>query len=48
MERAGFRPYAKEWWHFELVNEPFHRDGFDFEVSASPFSERTASTLTSR
>lgn len=36
MERAGFRPYAKEWWHFELVNEPFHRDGFDFEVSASP------------
>jgi D-alanyl-D-alanine dipeptidase len=36
MERAGFRPYAKEWWHFELINEPFHRDGFDFEVSASP------------
>ena len=36
MERAGFRPYAKEWWHFELVHEPFHRDGFDFEVSASP------------
>ena len=35
MEGAGFRPYAKEWWHFELVNEPFH-DGFDFEVSASP------------
>ncbi len=43
MERAGFRPYAKEWWHFELVNEPFHRDGFDFEVSASPSSnERPA------
>ena len=36
MERAGFRPYAREWWHFELVNEPFHRGGFDFEVSASP------------
>jgi D-alanyl-D-alanine dipeptidase len=36
MERAGFRRYVKEWWHFELVNEPFHRDGFDFEVSASP------------
>ena len=34
MEGAGFRPYAKEWWHFELANEPFH-DGFDFEVSAS-------------
>jgi D-alanyl-D-alanine dipeptidase len=37
MEGAGFRPYAKEWWHFELVNEPFH-EGFDFEVSASPSS----------
>jgi len=34
MEGAGFRPYAKEWWHFELVNEPFH-GGFDFEVLAS-------------
>jgi zinc D-Ala-D-Ala dipeptidase len=42
MEGAGFRPYAKEWWHFELVNEPFH-DGFDFEVQASPSSnERPA------
>jgi D-alanyl-D-alanine dipeptidase len=36
MHRAGFRPYAREWWHFELINEPFHRGGFDFEVSASP------------
>ena len=36
MVKAGFRPYAREWWHFELINEPFHRDGFDFEVSASP------------
>jgi zinc D-Ala-D-Ala dipeptidase len=33
MARAGFRPYAREWWHFELVNEPFGQ-GFDFEVSA--------------
>jgi zinc D-Ala-D-Ala dipeptidase len=38
MKAAGFRPYAREWWHFELVNEPFSRDGFDFEVSASPSS----------
>jgi D-alanyl-D-alanine dipeptidase len=37
MEGAGFRPYAKEWWHFELANEPFH-DGFDFEVLALPSS----------
>jgi zinc D-Ala-D-Ala dipeptidase len=35
---AGFRPYAKEWWHFELIDEPFRGDGFDFEVSASPSS----------
>jgi D-alanyl-D-alanine dipeptidase len=43
MKGAGFRPYAKEWWHFELVNEPFNRDGFDFEVSALPSSsERPA------
>jgi D-alanyl-D-alanine dipeptidase len=34
MAKAGFRPYAREWWHFELVSEPFDRPGFDFEVSA--------------
>ena len=38
MKAAGFRPYAREWWHFELVDEPFSREGFDFEVSASPSS----------
>jgi D-alanyl-D-alanine dipeptidase len=38
MKGAGFRPYAKEWWHFELIDEPFNRDGFDFAVSASPSS----------
>ena len=38
MQEAGFRPYAREWWHFELINEPFRRGGFDFEVSASPSS----------
>jgi D-alanyl-D-alanine dipeptidase len=43
MHAAGFRPYAREWWHFELVNEPFKRNGFDFEVSAAPSSnERPA------
>ena len=35
MRAAGFRAYYKEWWHFELINEPFGQ-GFDFEVSASP------------
>jgi D-alanyl-D-alanine dipeptidase len=38
MQAAGFRPYFREWWHFELANEPFTR-GFDFEVSASPSSK---------
>jgi zinc D-Ala-D-Ala dipeptidase len=42
MQAAGFRPYAKEWWHFELIDEPFH-DGFDFEITASPSqTERSA------
>jgi zinc D-Ala-D-Ala dipeptidase len=38
MQGAGFRPYAREWWHFQLINEPFDGGGFDFEVSASPSS----------
>jgi len=40
MERAGFRPYAKEWWHFELIKAPFNRQLFDFEVSAAPLSNK--------
>jgi D-alanyl-D-alanine dipeptidase len=51
MKEAGFRPYAREWWHFELSNEPFNRHGFDFEVSASHLpdvSSRPASKATSR
>jgi zinc D-Ala-D-Ala dipeptidase len=32
MVAAGFRPYEKEWWHFELKNEPFNTE-FDFEVT---------------
>jgi D-alanyl-D-alanine dipeptidase len=32
MQGAGFRPYFREWWHFELANQPFG-NGFDFEVS---------------
>ncbi len=23
MERAGFKNYEKEWWHYTLINEPF-------------------------
>lgn len=40
MAKAGFRPYAREWWHFKLANEPFSQ-GFDFEVSASPSSNES-------
>ena len=38
MQEAGFRPYSKEWWHFELADEPFRQDGFDFEIQAPPSS----------
>jgi D-alanyl-D-alanine dipeptidase len=33
MQHAGFRSYSKEWWHFELVDEPFQQ-AFDFPVIA--------------
>jgi D-alanyl-D-alanine dipeptidase len=32
MRRRGFRPYAKEWWHFTLSREPFPDTYFDFPV----------------
>jgi D-alanyl-D-alanine dipeptidase len=32
MIAGGFKPYDKEWWHFELENEPFRRKSFDFPV----------------
>ena len=32
MRRHGFRPYAKEWWHFTLSDEPFPQTYFDFLV----------------
>jgi zinc D-Ala-D-Ala dipeptidase len=35
MKGAGFRSYAREWWHFELAAGPFGH-GFDFEVTAAP------------
>lgn len=33
MANAGFRNYAKEWWHFTLKDEPFPRRRFDFPVT---------------
>lgn len=36
MEKFGFKPYAEEWWHFTLKDEPYasteDSSYFDFEV----------------
>ena len=32
MKKHGFRPYAKEWWHFTLEAEPFPATYFNFPV----------------
>ena len=32
MQRHGFVPYAKEWWHFTLDGEPFPDTYYDFPV----------------
>jgi D-alanyl-D-alanine dipeptidase len=32
MQRRGFRPYDKEWWHFTLRHEPYPETYFDFLV----------------
>ncbi|TGV26921.1 D-alanyl-D-alanine dipeptidase [Mesorhizobium sp. M4B.F.Ca.ET.143.01.1.1] len=34
MRGAGFRNYAREWWHFTLTDEPFPKQRFDFPVTA--------------
>jgi len=33
MRQAGFRNYAREWWHFTLRDEPFSKKRFDFPIS---------------
>jgi len=30
MEAAGFRPYAEEWWHYTLADEPYPDTYFNF------------------
>ena len=42
MVRHGFRPYAGEWWHFTLVNEPYPDTYFTFPVSAASLSDKAA------
>jgi D-alanyl-D-alanine dipeptidase len=32
MLRHGFLPYANEWWHYTLADEPFPDTYFDFDV----------------
>ncbi|MCL2029877.1 MAG: phosphatase PAP2 family protein [Deltaproteobacteria bacterium] len=32
MEAAGFRPYAEEWWHYSLADEPHPDTYFNFPV----------------
>jgi D-alanyl-D-alanine dipeptidase len=34
MTSNGFRPYSREWWHFELIDEPFPQQTFDFPIVA--------------
>lgn len=36
MERHGFAPYAAEWWHFRLIDQPHEGSEFDTPVSARP------------
>jgi len=32
MEKNGFKPYATEWWHFTLKDEPFPGTYFNFPI----------------
>lgn len=33
MLKHGFKGYAKEWWHFTLIHEPYQKTYFDFDVN---------------
>lgn len=32
MSKYGFKGYIKEWWHYTLVDEPYQKTYFDFDV----------------
>jgi len=32
MEKHGFKPYPREWWHFTLAEEPYPDTYFDFPI----------------
>ena len=42
MDRAGFAPYDKEWWHFTLRRERYPDRYFDFPVEVSDSTPRAA------
>jgi zinc D-Ala-D-Ala dipeptidase len=33
LDRVGFEPYDREWWHFTLRNEPYPESYFNFPVA---------------
>jgi D-alanyl-D-alanine dipeptidase len=35
MAAAGFTAYAREWWHYTLLDEPYPNTYFDFPITAS-------------
>ena len=42
MRAAGFRFYAREWWHFTLAKEPFPKQRFDISITANEGAARLA------
>ncbi len=35
MLQADFKPYAREWWHFQLIDEPYPSGSFDVPIVPS-------------
>ena len=35
MERQGFQNYAREWWHYTLIREPYPHTYFNFPLSSA-------------
>lgn len=32
MRAFGFKNYVNEWWHYTLINEPYPKTYFDFNI----------------
>lgn len=39
MEKYGFKNLSTEWWHYTLINEPFPKTSFDFDILPSLIKE---------